>query len=291
MGFLFTHDRISSGRVPTLEDFEEVRRVVEVAQDEHQWLAFALFGSLGMRTHNRRSDADVLAVCTKDLAHIARTRRSELIQVAAERNIRLDFRLCTVKEGREGDHRFNTTHRLDMKRLVEEGSAKGIPHQWIHCQKWRGVQTDIVDKTAFLLQCYAEELARFKVACAEGGVDAWVECCWQRGRRPMRTHIRLARLLGWWHHRVPFDSRKESVLQLMQSPPFAPVAPEMDAMERNNRLYDVLLHDALLGGVSRRAYTKELQALTSTAFEITHALFPKVVALTMSSLDVRGAAA
>ncbi|MDG1950192.1 MAG: hypothetical protein P8J32_05275, partial [bacterium] len=261
MGFVFTIDEIRGGKVPTLKDFEEVRRVVEAAQDEPHWLAYALYGSLGTNTHNRRSDADVLAVCTERNARIARAHREVLIALAAERNVRLDFRLCTVNEGRAGNHRFKSTHRMDMQALVARRLTKGVPHQWILCEKWRNPRTDVVTKAAHLLKCFAEEFARFHAVREEDGFDRWVSGCWTRGRRPLRMHVRVARLLGWWHYCRPFDARKDSVLSLMQSPPFVEVSAEMAAMEANNRAYDELMSKALRGRISTATYNAELERL------------------------------
>ena len=273
MGFLYSIDRIRSGRIPCREDFDRMRAVVMEAMQQHpDVVAASVYGSVLRGDHSPRSDLDLVVVCRNDSVNYIQALVDKLSDDASARHIFLSVHLHSVSDARAGRHAFGPSCRVTMWQIAQEGHAKGRPYQWLltpNADMRLEMEQKLLWKATQLKRQANVFLSRVGIDTSPERVEAWLERSFRQGDRPFHFYMGFARWMLWWKHcQLKDDSKTGVVTKFLAEPEFSELHEDFKALLLLDRDYDVLLNHVRSHRISSQQYYTLVVKMVADVFTI-----------------------
>ena len=150
MGFLFTHEQVCRGEIPSLHDFPRVRtHVLELLADSSVFVTAYAYGSVAFGDWSARSDLDMVAICRTNMKRSAKRIVEKARSYAKRFHIILKIKLFTVRAARAGNHSFGPSYRLMWRELQQSNMLIGhSPSLFFWGIQKKTVQEEMMEKLA-----------------------------------------------------------------------------------------------------------------------------------------------
>ncbi|HBK34517.1 MAG: hypothetical protein UU08_C0006G0038 [Candidatus Uhrbacteria bacterium GW2011_GWE2_40_58] len=283
MGFLYTHQQVCRGEVPSLHDFPRVyKHALRMLGDHSIFVTAYVYGSVAMGDWSTRSDVDMVAVCKTKMKNQAKRIIWQAQEYAKRFHIILKIKLFTVRAARAGDHSFGPSYKPLWSWLARNGMLIGAsPFLFFWGLNEKSVQEEMKEKLERNL-----EKARWQQQFFTHSVGTRFDRLLRRWSfscmRPMHVSIGVMRKLLWWKYGLLESDRHEDVLkQFLTDLDFLPLWQHVKRIETLNRAYDALVSQVRRGNMDKEKYNKIVHTILKetlrlnvemleTAIEIIH---------------------